>query len=502
VSRVHSRATASTPPPPIRLTLRLFDVLNDRHVGYCHWKSTTGLATALAGQTDLDLLVLEEDAGRFVAAAEELGFRPFRSHASRTYPGVTDFLGHDVESGRLVHLHVYQRLVLGQRYVKNHHLPIERELVSTSVTKDGVRVPRPELEVMILAIRVLLKYRDLDALRDLVRLGRRAGVDAGALDELRDLARRIDPAVLQADIAIHVPSLDPHVVLDLLELVRTRPRDARRLLALRGRVRRAMRPYQRRSAMHAWLSYARARLARQWPVSLIVRPITKRAGRRKSPMRGGVTIAVVGADGAGKTTVIDALNDWLAWRVNTATLYLGSARPSRGTRGLKVIARGSRALSRVVGGDRLARALMALRYLGDARDRLSRAVRARQLASRGFLVLLDRYPLPGELGDGRTLDGPRVRAQLGTDTRELRRLAAMEEAIYRRLPAPDHVIALHVSAAVALARKPSQDPASIAAKARALATSSWRGASVTQIDAGQPLEAVLRDARKAVWRLV
>ncbi|HEX2141514.1 MAG TPA: hypothetical protein VHK28_04450 [Candidatus Limnocylindria bacterium] len=111
-------------PPPLAVTVRLFDVLEERAVRYCLWKSTTTLDVALAGRTDLDLLVHRSDAVALDAVARDLGFKPFLSHESRRFPGVEDLLGYDDESGRLVHLHVYYQLVLGQQYVKNHHLPL------------------------------------------------------------------------------------------------------------------------------------------------------------------------------------------------------------------------------------------------------------------------------------------------------------------------------------------------------------------------------------------
>ena len=145
-------STPDSAEAPLATTLALFARLEELGVRYCHWKSTPSLATALAGRTDLDLLVEREDADRFSEAARELGFKPFISHASRRFPAVEDLLGYDAATGRLIHLHVYYQLILGEHYVKNHRLPFERALIASSSLRDGVRVPAPELEVAILAL--------------------------------------------------------------------------------------------------------------------------------------------------------------------------------------------------------------------------------------------------------------------------------------------------------------------------------------------------------------
>src|SRR2546426_4545793 len=91
-------------------------------VHYIHWKGNTHLADALAGKKDLDLLVAQQDAQRFRQLALQYGFKPVISPPHGQFPGVEDYLGFDSATGRLAHLHVYYRLVLGEQYVENHRL--------------------------------------------------------------------------------------------------------------------------------------------------------------------------------------------------------------------------------------------------------------------------------------------------------------------------------------------------------------------------------------------
>ncbi|HEY7736131.1 MAG TPA: hypothetical protein VH813_04995 [Candidatus Limnocylindrales bacterium] len=511
-----TRAVVDRGGGTIPLVAALLRALEDGHVRYCHWKSTTGIARALEGRTDLDLLVDREDGARFSEIVSGLGFKPFISHVSRRFPGVADLLGHDEATGRLVHLHVYHQLVLGEHHVKNHRLPIESVVLDSAVVRDGIRVPSPEIEVAILAMRTLLKYRDVDALKDRFRLGRRGGIPPDTMAELRDLRERTTPEEVRATIERDLPMIPADVVLELLDVAAGDSRDEATLRRLRARVRGALAGFERLPRRQAQARYLQARLSRQWPVRQVVGALSRSQARRKAPASGGLTVAIVGPDGAGKTTTIDALTEWLAWRVNVATLYLGSARPSRGAAAARAIVHaGRRADSgarRLLGaGHPMTRAtgaaaslLDAMRALAEARDRQRRAAEGWRLATQGWLVIFDRYPLPGVRVGERGMDGPRiVPPATGRLAGLIRRLAVAEERVYRRIPPVDHLIVLRVRPDVAVGRKQPRDPAAVARKAAALQDLEATSAPATTVhfvDAERPLDEVLREVRDLVWR--
>jgi thymidylate kinase len=502
------------PDGTLALVQRFFSELNRRAIRYCHWKSTPTIATAMAGGTDLDLLVDRVDADQFMAVLHELGMKRFVSHVSRRYPAVEDYLGFDETSGRLVHLHIYYQLILGEHYVKNHRLPLEKAFLDTSVLHTGVRIPPPALELTVLTLRTLLKYRDTDALKDAMRLGHTGGIPAGPLMEIDDLRRRSDPDLMRATIQRNLPGFPPEIVLDFLGVVDRNPRDAVALVRLRGRARRALKAFERHPRWESRSRYLRARIAHSRALRPIFRGRTRRELRRKSPQTGGITIALVGPDGAGKTTVIEALTDWLAWRMNLRVLYLGSAHPSRATRVAKWFSKSVRSADTAIG--RLARRrnghsplrplvslLVGIRYLGEATDRANRAAEGRRLAAQGAVVLFDRYPLPGVRIGRRSMDGARV-AELGPGTARglLSRLRRREEAVYRAIPPPDSLVKLRLPAAVALQRKASRAPEMVEAKSLALdeADLAAYGIRVVDVDATRPIEEVVRDVKRELWR--
>ena len=109
-------------------------------IKYCHWKSNSSLSRALNGGTDLDLLIDADAKPEFESALNKYEFKKLLSDPVRRIPWLEDYLGLDYTSGRLIHLHVHYRLILGQRYIKNHHLPIEALIFENLTTKSGVRI--------------------------------------------------------------------------------------------------------------------------------------------------------------------------------------------------------------------------------------------------------------------------------------------------------------------------------------------------------------------------
>src|SRR5438876_670788 len=104
----HSSWTFSSGGARILPVLRpVLDALDRAGVRYCHWKSNHNLASALRGETDLDLLVHRGDAARFRSIVERAGFRPTTTSG---YPSIANYYGLDEESGKLIDVPLFQRL--------------------------------------------------------------------------------------------------------------------------------------------------------------------------------------------------------------------------------------------------------------------------------------------------------------------------------------------------------------------------------------------------------
>jgi thymidylate kinase len=499
-------APRTYPDTAIPALVSCLDELAQANVCYCVWKSNLHLAAALAGETDVDLLVDRRDACAFDEIVARHGLKPMQPRRNAAFPGMAHLLGFDAGSGRLFHLHVHYQLVMGEKHVKNHRLPAERSLLHGTRVLEGVPVPRPELELSVLAIRALLKYRARDVVKDLLGI-RSPGLPLETREEIAWLRGQTTDEAIRTALRASGDVVPVDVIGELVETAARRPRDGYVLFRLRARLRRALRVCRRRGRLRAGASY----VTMTW----------RRRDQGMTPASGGVAIAFVGADGAGKSTIANATARWLGWKLDTRVHYMGSKEPSRPTSWLyvafRVLRRGHRTVSRRLGpASRSARRVaegrdvaLALHHLFVGRDRARRYRDAQHDVRSGRVVIFDRYPFgclsrrPGH----RLLDGPQISTTLGrSSSRITRRLAAREEMTYERFRLPDHVAVLDVDPAVAAARKPDHQPDVIRAKAHAVLElgrlAEANGAQVTWVDADRPLDAVLLDAKARLWDVV
>lgn len=508
---IHGGLTASSAAVPALMTL--LGELAERRVRFCVWKSNLHLPQALSGGTDLDLLVDRQQALMFREVVARHRSKPLVPSPGRAYPAMEHYLGLCVESGRLYHLHVHYKLILGQENVKDYRVPMEREFLDSTRLLNSVPVPRPELELSVLAVRALLKYRNRDVVKDLFGI-RSPGLPEQIRAEMGWLLSQTTTEEVRAVLQASAGPVPPELVTEFLETTVRAPRSGFALFRLRSRLRRGLGEQQRQSRLRATTEYYRGALRRRR--RLRRSPV----GERMTFAAGGLTFALVGADGSGKSTIVDALARWLRWKLEVRVYYMGSKSPSRRSRWLylayRALRRGHRTVTKLLGPASMptrwvgaARDItVALHHLAIGRDRARRYRAGLRDARMGRVVIFDRFPLESLTikPEHRLLDGPRISATLGDPTGRLATaLAAVEERMYRRFRLPDYLIVLDVSPETAADRKTDHTPNVLLAKSRAvselaiLAEASIGPAGVIRIDADRSLETVLRDIKARLW---
>ena len=137
---------------------RLISLLDADGIRYCHWKSNWTLARTLEGDTDLDLLIHPEDAARFREVLKDLGFKPSFETGIKELGGVEHRHALDEETGRLVHIHAYERIVTGESLAKNYELPIAEQILGTVRRQSGMPIPSAGAALIVFMLRMLIKH--------------------------------------------------------------------------------------------------------------------------------------------------------------------------------------------------------------------------------------------------------------------------------------------------------------------------------------------------------
>ena len=222
-------------------------------------------------------------------------------------------------------------------------------------------------------------------------------------------------------------------------------------------------------------------------------------------------IAVVGCDGAGKSTLTTDLHAHLGVGAGARLLYLGqdSGNILRGIKRLPLIGAPigrylesrSRRAHRDDGKSAEPDALTALVIVSLSHWRWRKFRRMLAMQRGGATVIVDRYPQAE--AQGFYFDGPGLETT-GRSSRLLCWLAAHERRLYKRMAAyvPGLLIRLNIDAETAHERKPDHKLAVLRAKARVLPTLTFNSAPILDLDATMAYPQVLQIGLAAAQQAV
>ncbi len=479
------------------LAYRLREALDAQGVAYCQWKGHAKRHRWGRGKGDIDLLVARADEQRFTSVLCQLGFKLALPPLELQIPGICSYYGFDAEANKFVHIHVHYLLILGDNWTRSYHLPIESQILQAATRGDFFPVPEPEFELIVFVIRAVLGFSGWS-----IRGRGQANRLALAQKELEYLTKSASVSKIHDILELHFPFLDVAFFDRCLQALRPGCSNWRRW-AIRRQLRSRLEVYAR----HQKVSQALQR-ARSW--------LRNRSGslffgrtRRKHLAKGGALIALVGGDGAGKSTAVAGLDAWLSPNFETKTFHLGRPPQSGLTFALKAalkvaaLFRKLRQMYRknpppVCGDASSSRGyLWMLQSACTARDRYRLYVKARRFASAGGLAICDRYPLP----QIKSMDGPNIGRLLPQPPAS--RLAALlqktESWYYRRILPPELLYVLRVGPDLAVQRKANEDAAHVRARSQELWEVNWLGTRAQVIDGSASQEQVAAILKALVW---
>ena len=471
----------------LQLSTSLFAALDAGSVDYTHWKSNEHLDAAVRGQTDLDLLVRGDQRDAFISIIGGLGFVAMVAAEVRRVPGLESYLGFDEATGSLLHLDVQYRLVLGEQLIKNHHLPLEDWLLDGTNRLEGVRVPRPDHEFLLLYVRSMLKTTGRQLLRSIVKGG--TPLPDRIIKEGRWLADQVDEPSLREAATSSQLDVSGNEVVDFWLRVTAGDIPWRYVFDRKRSLLRRLRRFER-------LPRSRAVPKRYW-LRFRSTPLGRGIGLSIPPRRLAIAplVAVVGADGSGKSRLTRDLERWLGWKLSVRHIYFGQ--PKGGLWWKLLNKPGSLARQRgdnpgIIGS--VASRTDSWKWLSLADQRRRLAASAHTDAKQGVTVIAERFPLPEFQAMSEPMDGPRLQSSSSKAARK-------ELNAYRAIDPPDLTIVLDTDLQTLRDRKLDLGVDEHTAKVEAVhALTAGPGRIV--IDAGPPYERVLLEAKTAVWEAI
>lgn len=486
-----------------RLATDLAHAAHMEGLALCHWKSNQRLFQSVEGKTDLDFSIPPGQEAALRRLLKEFGFIEFRSQPWQRYSGVTDWLGLDEATGTMLHIHLHNRLLTGAKAVKEQDLPW-LELMNSRLQQDretGLWIPSRAFEAHLFFTREAIKSRNLRG--RVLGLHRRFSVSEAARAEMTWLLSRCSQVDID-DWGRRLWGVErwSRMSADFRD-------DSIWQTAVFERLRRevisALSEHRHGNALEHSITFLAMRLIKYIHAVRARLVGTTVSGKRMVAPHAPI-IALVGSDGAGKSTIALDLIRWLSWKADVAQVYFGTnhgwfrALRSAVYRIRRTGKPPSSCKSTALRVSSFPLGLQAFKWALMSRLRLHLLHKARRLAQGGTIVVADRYPQTEVYG---TYDGPSPLgiAKLGVPGRALQRYEHRNFAKMERIH-PDLIIKLVAPLDVALARKPDHDPASIARKIEITRQITFDGSRVVEVDAALPLEAVLLEVRRHVWAVM
>ena len=500
---------------------RYFAMLEECDIRYVHFKSNSSLRQSFEGRGDFDVLVDRHKLKEIEQILLSLKAKRFNPMRYGNYPGVDNWLLFDENTGILHHLHLHYQLCTGKELVKDYVIPWDELLFSTRVKNDeyGIYTSSPELEYLLLNVRIVLKSKSKDKITSAMGC-------YSLYPSLRKEREGLYQNVSWEKITTYCETLfsagNCQAVQELLKKSQLKGSDFIRLSRI---VRFEFRDYRRMNGFVAALKSTGLMFEKRYDL-VLSRKLHISRMIKKTTMSGGLIIAFVGVDGAGKSTTTQKIATWLAHKTECTRFYMGTG-DGRVPLFAKLVKGMKKNTKKVILADKKSSQQIQYKqekkvsFFHDPIHYVSRIMNAKMVYSiekanskkirlmsryrlNGGISLLDRFPQIEVAGCN---DGPKISAMktLFQNPRVLDRLIEKEKkqlSIVKTVK-PDVVFRLQISAEESMRRKPEQTNIEVyREKKRMLEIIGFQGAPIIDIDAQAPYEEELLVIKRYIWDML
>ena len=488
----------------LRSIERLLKTLEQNGINYCHWKSNEHLKEALDGDTDLDVLFDPAQRRELERVFDECGLKRFRATPLMQYNAIEDFIGFDEETAKIWHVHTHYRMTLGEKHLKGYTItPWTKYLIGNRIrVNDEIWTSAPSDELVLLMCRIALKLRWRD-------LGHSLGKDDRV--ELAWLKQRVSREEFEVSATRMLGDKSRPLITALFNVDLTKKNQ---FLKLQSVLRKEFRLYTCYNRFTSW--YMRTKREIFWLMGGVKRRLglsSFTANRRISPA-GGLVVAVLGCDGAGKSTTIKYVKKEFGKKIDIVSIYFGSGDGSSSLlrKPMKLVAKkvGGKGVGHSVEKEyeehkkvsfksrmySLAKIIWAVTLANEKKKKQRQMVKAR---NNGMLVITDRYPQSDMAGAS---DGPLL-SRYSNSKGLTKKISDWELKIYEsfKVNSPDIAVKLVVPTEVAIERKPEMTKEEIEKK-KSIVLGMDISEHTEVIDTSRPFEITRAEVMKAIWDLI
>lgn len=490
---------------------QLFELLNDQNITYCHWKSIEHLAEGLEGETDLDMLFVQEQKESIEKIFKQLNIIKFMPQKGSNYMHVEDWIGMDKETGKLIHIHLHYKIIAGKHFVKEYLLPLDKIILDNRIymKQYNTYIINPNIEIILLTIRAMIK---INSSKVITLKNAKYQFPNDIQKEFDYLYENIEQTKVQ-EFAKQIFSSNYEKITSIIN----NKLETKQLYELYRIILENIKPYKRISDLKAKVVIFYYRV--YYKILNTFKSKLTYTIRKTMANNNGFSICFIGSDGCGKSTVSQNIDKWLSWKIECRRFYLGSGGNYKGIfyKIRKIVKKEEvehkKAPSKEQIGNKIASKKGLKQYIKNiysglenidiAKITYKTIKKVQKYNKKGGIAILDRFPQNQVEG---IYDGVKNKKVVENfpNSKIMKYLYQREKKYVNKSVhyQPQLVFKLILEPEVSIARKPDHDYEEVKLKAKITKELKFDNSKVEEIDANMDYSSEIIKIRESIWSMI